>query len=165
MSTSWRTRRTAKAIIGVVSQSDTLDRSLTVWENLYCHGRYFGMGARSSRNVADQLLEVFRADRATAAWTLSGRGGAAVMVAREHRAQGHLGRRRARISQIAGVFIALSEIIRQIHADGQTVVLDRRQHGRGGTRLSRRRWPMDHGKLLALDSPDALERTVGGDHW
>ena len=44
----------AKAMIGVVSQSNTLDRSLTVWENLYFHGRYFGMGARSSRQVADR---------------------------------------------------------------------------------------------------------------
>ena len=37
----------AKALMGVVSQTNTLDRSLTVWENLYFHGRYFGMGRRS----------------------------------------------------------------------------------------------------------------------
>src|SRR6476659_7370772 len=29
----------AKALMGVVSQTNTLDRSLTVWENLYFHGR------------------------------------------------------------------------------------------------------------------------------
>jgi ABC-2 type transport system ATP-binding protein len=34
---------TAKAQMGVVSQTNTLDRSLTVWENLYFHGRYFVM--------------------------------------------------------------------------------------------------------------------------
>src|SRR3954447_23735328 len=39
----------AKQAIGVVSQSNTLDRSLTAWENLYFHGRYFGMGARAAR--------------------------------------------------------------------------------------------------------------------
>src|SRR5437763_10740206 len=33
----------AKAKVGVVSQTNTLDRSLTVRENLYFHGRYFGM--------------------------------------------------------------------------------------------------------------------------
>ncbi len=32
----------AKQAIGVVAQSNTLDRSLTVWENLYYHCRYFG---------------------------------------------------------------------------------------------------------------------------
>ena len=36
----------AKQLIGVVPQSNTLDRSLTVWENLYFHGRFFGMSAR-----------------------------------------------------------------------------------------------------------------------
>ena len=38
----------AKRLIGVVSQTNTLDRSLSVWENLYYHGRYFGMGAKAS---------------------------------------------------------------------------------------------------------------------
>ncbi len=36
----------AKQLIGVVPQTNTLDRALTVWENLYFHGRFFGMGAR-----------------------------------------------------------------------------------------------------------------------
>src|SRR5438876_11010541 len=31
---------------GVVPQTNTLDRSITVWENLYFHGRYFGMSAK-----------------------------------------------------------------------------------------------------------------------
>ena len=31
-----------KQVIGVVSQSNNLDRALTVWENLYYHGRFFG---------------------------------------------------------------------------------------------------------------------------
>src|SRR3954471_19650542 len=33
----------AKRLIGVVPQTNTLDRSLSVWENLYFHGRFFGM--------------------------------------------------------------------------------------------------------------------------
>ena len=36
----------AKQLIGVVPQTNTLDRALTVWENLYFHGRFFGMGSR-----------------------------------------------------------------------------------------------------------------------
>ena len=34
----------AKQAIGVVSQANTLDQGLNVWENLYFHGRYFGLG-------------------------------------------------------------------------------------------------------------------------
>src|SRR6476660_7592780 len=64
----------AKARVGVVSQTNTLDRSLTVRENLYFHGRYFGMGARAAARTADALLELFRlTDRADAdVSTLSG---------------------------------------------------------------------------------------------
>ena len=37
----------AKQVIGVVSQTNTLDRQLNVWENLYFHVRLFGMAAPS----------------------------------------------------------------------------------------------------------------------
>src|SRR5437870_11697856 len=57
----------AKQAIGVVPQTNTLDRSLTVWENLYFHARYFGMNAAQARRAADRALEQFRlADRAKA---------------------------------------------------------------------------------------------------
>src|SRR5438093_1856814 len=46
----------AKQVIGVVPQTSTLDRSLTVWENLYYHGRYFGMPAKSARAATDDPL-------------------------------------------------------------------------------------------------------------
>src|SRR4249920_2252342 len=42
---------TAKSRVGVVSQTNTLDRSLSVRENLYFHGRYFGMGARMASQM------------------------------------------------------------------------------------------------------------------
>src|SRR5512136_1459038 len=35
-----------KQVIGVVSQTNNLDRALNVWENLYYHGLYFGMSGR-----------------------------------------------------------------------------------------------------------------------
>src|SRR4249920_534930 len=50
----------AKQVIGVVPQTNTLDRSLTVWENLYFHGRFFGMNAKTSKAEATRLLEQFR---------------------------------------------------------------------------------------------------------
>src|ERR1700746_4174437 len=50
----------AKQVIGVVPQTNTLDRSLTVWENLFFHGRFFGMSSATARQEADRLLEQFR---------------------------------------------------------------------------------------------------------
>lgn len=46
----------AKQLSGIVSQQNTLDRQLTVWENLYFHGCLFGMGATASRSTASALL-------------------------------------------------------------------------------------------------------------
>src|SRR5881227_2210158 len=64
----------AKQAIGVVPQSNTLDRSLTVWENLYFHGRFFGMSSKDARVAADDMLVRFRlTDRAKASvFALSG---------------------------------------------------------------------------------------------
>src|SRR5437763_8384744 len=57
----------AKQAIGVVPQSNTLDRSLSVWENLYFHGRFFGMSTKEARAAADDMLVRFRlSDRAQA---------------------------------------------------------------------------------------------------
>jgi ABC-2 type transport system ATP-binding protein len=155
----------AKRLMGVVSQTNTLDRSLNVWENLYFHGHYFRMGARESKRVATEMLEIFRlSDRAQAdVGTLSGGMAQRLMVARSivHR---------PRIlfldEPTSGLDpqsrIALWEIIHQIHADGQTVVLTT-HYMEEADRLCQRLAIMDHGKLLALDTPEALKRTVGGD--
>ena len=53
----------AKQLSGIVSQQNTLDRQLTVWENLYFHGRLFGIGARESRRISDELLAQFQLSR------------------------------------------------------------------------------------------------------
>ncbi|HUR84094.1 MAG TPA: ABC transporter ATP-binding protein, partial [Solirubrobacteraceae bacterium] len=49
----------ARQVFGVVSQGNTLDQGLTVRDNLYFHGRYFGMRRRAAREAADHWLEVF----------------------------------------------------------------------------------------------------------
>ena len=74
----------AKQLIGVVPQTNTLDRSLTVWENLYFHGRFFGMGAAASRAAADELLVKFRLTERAQAPVMALSGGLAqrLMVAR-----------------------------------------------------------------------------------
>jgi ABC-2 type transport system ATP-binding protein len=155
----------AKRMIGVVSQTNTLDRSLTVRENLYFHGRYFGLGARQSRRIAGELLEIFRlADRADAmVETLSGGMAQRLMLARSIV---HRPRTLFLDEPTSGLDpqsrIALWDIIREVHADGQTVVLTT-HYMEEADRLCERLAIMDRGTILALDTPDALKRTVGGD--
>src|SRR5437764_10179180 len=74
----------AKQAIGVVPQQNTLDRALTVWENLYFHGRFFGMSGRDARAAADELLERFHLARWGEAGVMALSGGMAqrLMVAR-----------------------------------------------------------------------------------
>ncbi len=46
----------ARQHMGIVPQHNTLDRSLTVRENLVFHGRFFGMTAGRARSEADATL-------------------------------------------------------------------------------------------------------------
>jgi lipooligosaccharide transport system ATP-binding protein len=43
--------------LGVVPQADTLDNELTVQENLFIYGRYFGLSRADVRNRAKELLD------------------------------------------------------------------------------------------------------------
>jgi lipooligosaccharide transport system ATP-binding protein len=54
-----------RARLGVVPQQDTLDFELTVRENVFIYGRYFGLPRRELGNRVDELLEFMQlSDRA-----------------------------------------------------------------------------------------------------
>ncbi len=54
-----------RARLGVVPQQDTLDFELTVRENVFIYGRYFGLPRRDLGNRVDELLEFMQlSDRA-----------------------------------------------------------------------------------------------------
>jgi ABC-2 type transport system ATP-binding protein len=155
----------AKQVIGVVPQSNTLDRSLNVWENLYFHGRFFGMNARTARHEADRLLDQFRlADRAKVpVLALSGGMAQRLMVARAimHRpAILFLDEPTAGLDPQSR--IALWDILGELHRDGQTILLTT-HYMEEADELCDRLAIIDHGKLLALDTPDALKRATGAD--
>jgi ABC-2 type transport system ATP-binding protein len=155
----------AKQVIGVVPQTNTLDRSLSVWENLYFHGRFFGMSARTSRAEADRLLDQFRlADRAKVSTNaLSGGMAQRLMVARAimHRpAILFLDEPTAGLDPQSR--IALWDILGELHQDGQTILLTT-HYMEEADELCDRLAIIDHGKLLALDTPEALKRATGAD--
>jgi ABC-2 type transport system ATP-binding protein len=155
----------AKQLSGIVSQQNTLDRQLTVWENLYFHGRLFGMGAAASRRIANELLEQFQLDRWAKAsvYALSGGMAQRLMVARAifHRpAVLFLDEPTAGLDPQSR--LALWEILEQLNDDGQTILLTT-HYMEEADKLCDRVAIMDHGRILALDTPGALKRSIGAD--
>ena len=155
----------AKQLIGVVSQTNTLDRQLTVWENLYFHGRLFGMSAAESRRVADELLEQFHLTTWARASVFALSGGMAqrLMVARAifHRpAVLFMDEPTAGLDPQSR--LALWDILGELHAAGQTILLTT-HYMEEADQLCNRVAIMDHGRILALDTPAALKRSVGAD--
>jgi len=155
----------AKQMIGVVSQQNTLDRQLTVWENLYFHGRLFGIGAAESRRTSDQLLEQFRLSKwgNASVYALSGGMAQRLMVARSifHRpAVLFMDEPTAGLDPQSR--LALWEILGELHQAGQTIVLAT-HYMEEADQLCTRVAIIDHGKILALDTPTALKQSVGAD--
>ena len=155
----------AKQLSGIVSQQNTLDRQLTVWENLYFHGRLFGVGAAPSRRIATDLLEQFQLEKWAKASVFALSGGMAqrLMVARAifHRpAVLFMDEPTAGLDPQSR--LALWEILGELHRAGQTIVLTT-HYMEEAEHLCTRVAIIDHGRVLALDTPDALKQSVEAD--
>lgn len=155
----------AKQVIGVVPQTNTLDRSLDVYENLYFHGRFFGMTAKTAKAEAHRLLDQFRLTDRTRVPVLALSGGMAqrLMVARAimHRpAILFLDEPTAGLDPQSR--IALWEILSELHCHGQTILLTT-HYMEEADQLCDRVAIIDHGRLLAMDTPRALKQSVGVD--
>jgi len=155
----------AKQLSGIVSQQNTLDRQLTVWENLYFHGRLFGIGARESRRISDQLLEQFQLSRWAKAsvYALSGGMAQRLMVARAifHRPSVlFLDEPTAGLDPQSR--LALWDLMRELHQQGQTILLTT-HYMEEADQLCDRVAIMDHGRILALDTPALLKQSIGAD--
>ena len=155
----------AKQLSGIVSQQNTLDRQLTVWENLYFHGRLFGMGAKVSRRTADELLAQFQLSKWARAsvYALSGGMAQRLMVARAifHRPSVlFLDEPTAGLDPQSR--LALWDMLRELHGEGQTILLTT-HYMEEADQLCDRVAIMDHGRLLALDTAAALKQSIDAD--
>jgi ABC-2 type transport system ATP-binding protein len=155
----------AKQLSGIVSQQNTLDRQLTVWENLYFHGRLFGIGAKESRRIADELLEQFQLSKWAKAsvYALSGGMAQRLMVARAifHRPSVlFLDEPTAGLDPQSR--LALWDLLGELHREGQTILLTT-HYMEEADKLCERVAIMDHGRILALDTPAALKQSIGAD--
>jgi ABC-2 type transport system ATP-binding protein len=155
----------ARRNIGVVPQHNTLDRSLSVRENLVFHGRFFGMRTAQARREADAALERLNLGHVAgkAVPSLSGGTAQRLMIARAvlHRPEVvFLDEPTSGLDPQSR--IALHELVRDLNAAGQTVLLVTHDMDEAD-RLAHRVAVIDHGRLLALDTPDALKRSVPAD--
>jgi ABC-2 type transport system ATP-binding protein len=155
----------AKRVIGVVTQTNTLDRALTVAENLYYHGLYFGMSSKNARLRTDELLELFLLkERANAEVDqLSGGMAQRLMIAR------------ALVHDPAVLFLdeptsgidpqtrlAIWDIVRELNRRGHTILLTT-HYMEEADQLCGRIAIMDRGRVLAQDTPLALKASMQAD--
>jgi ABC-2 type transport system ATP-binding protein len=152
-----------KQRIGVVTQHNTLDRQLTVMENLEFRGRYAGMTTRQARKRADELLEVFSlTDRAGAlVQTLSGGLAQRVLIARAivHRPD-VLFLDEPTSGLDPQTRVNLWEILRSMRTEGQTILLTT-HYLEEAENLCDRIGVIDHGKLLTTGTLAELKAAVG----
>ena len=153
-----------KRRIGVVPQVNNLDRSLTAREILLFHAEYFGVAKHDREARAQQLLERFElAERADE--KVTGFSGGMVQRLKIGRALMH---------DPAILFLdepttgldpqsrhAMWDLLSELNTKGLTILLTT-HYMEEADQLCRRTAIIDHGKLLALDSPAQLKRSVPG---
>jgi ABC-2 type transport system ATP-binding protein len=154
-----------KRSIGVVSQNNTLDRACSVWENIYTHCRFFNMSGRDAKHRTNEVLEQFRlGDRAKAMpWALSGGLAQRLMLAR---AVAHRPSILFLDEPTAGLDpqsrLALWDSIRELREGGVTILLTTHYMDEAD-QMCDRLAIIDHGKVLVVDSPEALKRKDAAD--
>ncbi len=161
-------RREASAIraqLGVVFQSPSIDKKLTVLENVIHHGRLYGLGGRELHTRADEMLtRLGLADRSRdLVEKLSGG-----LRRRVELATGMLHRPRLLLLDEPstgldpGARSDLWQYLEQVRDnDGVTVVVT--THLLEEAERADRIAIMHKGQLAALDTPSALQAAVGGD--
>ncbi|MGP3969793.1 ATP-binding cassette domain-containing protein [Streptomyces sp. 6N223] len=151
--------------IGVVSQANTLDRALSIYENLEFRGRYFGLRAATARARATELLDTFEVGhRATARPSeLSGGQAQRVMIAR---ALMHRPDVLFLDEPTTGVDpqsrLKVWEVLRNLHGNGQTILLTT-HHMEEAETLCEEIAIVDAGAVLANGTVEELGKQVSMD--
>ena len=155
---------TARSRLSVVPQRSNLDRAVTARQNLVFHAAYHGVGRAERNRRADALLEQLG---------LAGRGGDKVddysggmaqrlliALALMHAPQVvFLDEPSTGLDPQARLFVW--DRVRELRDGGVTVVITTHDMDEAAA-LADRVGIMDHGRLLALDTPAALTRSLPG---
>jgi len=151
-----------KPYIAVVPQRNNLDRSLTAIENLTFHGAYFGLSRAERTQRATELLKQFGLGERAKDKVDKYSGGMAqrLLIARAlmHSPQVlFLDEPTTGLDPQARLF--LWEMIQTLNQHGLTVLLTTHDMEEA-EKLCHRVAIMDHGKILALDTPPNLSKQV-----
>jgi ABC-2 type transport system ATP-binding protein len=154
----------ARGRLSVVPQRPNLDRALTARQNLVFHAAYHGIGRAERNRRADALLaELGLGDRGEdKVDNYSGGMAQRLLIARAlmHAPQVmFLDEPTTGLDPQARLFVW--DKVRELRAGGVTVVLTTHDMDEA-TELADRVGIVDHGKLLALDTPAALTRSLPG---
>ncbi len=161
-----RTRPDAiRANLGVVFQSPSVDKKLTVLENIIHHGRLYGLAGQELRSRAEEMLtRLGLADRGRELVEKLSGG----LRRRVELAQGMLHRPRLLLLDEPSTGLdpgARSDVwhyLRQVRDElGVTVLVT--THLLEEAQITDRIAIMHRGQLAALDTPAALQAAVGGD--
>jgi ABC-2 type transport system ATP-binding protein len=155
---------TARSRLSVVPQRPNLDRSLTARQNLIFHAAYHGIGRAERNRRADALLtQLGLGDRGgDKVDNYSGGMAQRLLIARAlmHAPQViFLDEPSTGLDPQARLFVW--DRVRELRDGGVTVVLTTHDMDEAAA-LTDRVAIMDHGKLLALDAPSALTRSLPG---
>jgi ABC-2 type transport system ATP-binding protein len=153
----------ARRHIGVVPQFNTLDRSLTVYENIYFHCRYFGFSHIAAKTRSLALLEQFLLTERQGVYPAQLSGGLAQRV-QIARAIAHRPRVLFLDEPSAGLDpqsrMAMWSAVEGLRKEGITVLLTTHYMEEADS-LSGRLAIIDHGKVLALGTPEELKLRYG----
>jgi ABC-2 type transport system ATP-binding protein len=153
----------ARQFIGVVPQYNTLDRSLTIYENLYFHCRYFGYSHAAAKARSNELLAQFLLTERRDATPNQLSGGLAQRV-QIARAIAHRPTVLFLDEPSAGLDpqsrLAMWTAVQGLRKEGITVVLTT-HYMEEADELSDRVGIVDRGRMLALGSPQKLKDTFG----
>jgi ABC-2 type transport system ATP-binding protein len=153
----------ARRHIGVVPQFNTLDRSLTVYENLYFHCRYFGFSHGQAKARSLELLKQFTLSERKDATPVQLSGGLAQRV-QIARAIAHRPTVLFLDEPSAGLDpqsrMAMWSAVEELHKEGITVLLTTHYMEEADS-LCDRLAIIDYGRVLALGSPEKLKATLG----
>jgi ABC-2 type transport system ATP-binding protein len=160
----WDARVSVKRLIGVVPQRPNLDFGLTAREVLTFHGAYFGLSAAERVARADALLDRFKlTDRASQ--LLHGFSGGMMQRLSIARAMMHDPEVLFLDEPSAGLDpqtrLLLSDIVREYNARGKTILLTTHNMEEADG-LCHRVAIVDHGKAIALGTPQELKRSIPG---
>jgi ABC-2 type transport system ATP-binding protein len=160
----WKEQVAVKRLIGVVAQRPNLDFSLTAREILIFHGAYFGQHAHEREKRAQALLDRFKLlDRADQ--IVRGFSGGMMQRLSIARAMMHdpqvLFLDEPSVGLDPQTRLLLWEIVREYNQSGKTILLTTHNMEEADA-LCQRLAIVDHGRIIALGTPQELKASVPG---